>query len=216
MKRRAREISELLAEYRRRKNEITARLKDFRAAGMADDADVFAELCFCILTPQSKAFACDKIISDLRAEGLIGCRDPGSLQPYLKRTRFYKNKSRYLAEARMACDRGGFLSIKDKIDYGNILATREWLVRNIKGIGYKEASHFLRNIGLGDSIAILDVHILRRLCSLGVINEVPKTLTRKKYLEIENLMRDFSRRVKIPLAHMDLLLWSMATGKIFK
>jgi N-glycosylase/DNA lyase len=81
------------------------------------------------------------------------------------------------------------------------------------GIGYKEASHFLRNIGLGDSIAILDIHILRRLRSLGVINEVPRTLTRKKYLEIEVLMRDFSGRVKIPLAHMDLLFWSMATGK---
>jgi N-glycosylase/DNA lyase len=159
---------------------------------------------------------CDKIISDLRAEGLIGCRDPESLQPYLKRTRFYKNKSRYLAEARRVCDRDGTLSIKDKIDAGNVPAAREWLVRNIKGIGYKEASHFLRNIGLGDSIAILDVHILRRLRSLGVIAEVPKTLTRKRYLEIESLMRDFSKRVKIPLAHMDLLFWSMATGKIFK
>ncbi|GAJ17855.1 unnamed protein product, partial [marine sediment metagenome] len=24
---------------------------------------------------------------------------------------------------------------------------REWVVKNFKGLGYKEASHFLRNIG---------------------------------------------------------------------
>ena len=27
---------------------------------------------------------------------------------------------------------------------------RDWIVKNIKGIGYKEASHFLRNIGFNN------------------------------------------------------------------
>lgn len=52
-------------------------------------------------------------------------------------------------------------------------------------MSYKEASHFLRNVGFGENIAILDRHILRNLVKLEVIDELPKTLTPKLYLEIE-------------------------------
>ena len=93
---------------------------------------------------------------------------------------------------------------------------REWLVSNLKGIGYKEASHFLRNIGMGKNIAILDRHILKNLQKHGAIKEIPKSLTPKKYVEIENQMRDFSRKVKIPMEEIDLLFWSEETGEVFK
>ena len=108
------------------------------------------------------------------------------------------------------------MPIKDKIDPDNIAETREWLVSNVKGFGYKEASHFLRNIGFGSDIAILDRHILKNLKKHGVINEIPKTITKKNYFEIENRMRDFSKRSGIPMAHLDLLFWSNETGEIFK
>jgi len=93
---------------------------------------------------------------------------------------------------------------------------REFLVRNIKGMGYKEASHFLRNIGLGENLAILDRHILKNLISLGVIDSIPKTLTRKKYLKIEKKMREFAKDIGIPMAHLDLVLWFKEAGLIFK
>ncbi len=93
---------------------------------------------------------------------------------------------------------------------------REYLVRNIKGMGYKEASHFLRNIGMGESLAILDRHILKSLEELGVINRIPKTLSPKRYKEIEERMKELSKKLRIPLSHLDLLLWSMKTKRIFK
>ena len=96
---------------------------------------------------------------------------------------------------------------------GNDMDVREEIVKNVKGLGYKEASHFLRNIGLGKDLAILDRHILRRLKSCGVLEEVPKSLTPKRYLEIEEKMRRFFKQVEIPLDHLDLLFFSMATGK---
>ncbi len=92
---------------------------------------------------------------------------------------------------------------------------REWLVKNIKGYGYKEASHFLRNIGF-EELAILDRHVLKNLKNYGVIEEVPKSLTPKKYKEIEEKMRRFSKSVDIPISHLDLLFWSNETGEIFK
>lgn len=84
------------------------------------------------------------------------------------------------------------------------------------GLGYKEAGHFLRNVGLGEDLAILDRHILKNLVLLGVIDEVPASLTKRRYLEIERRMIEFSKKTGIPMGHLDLLLWSKETGEIFK
>lgn len=89
-------------------------------------------------------------------------------------------------------------------------------MKNVKGMGYKEASHFLRNIGLADDLAILDRHILKNLKIFGIIEEIPKSLSKKKYLEIEEKMRNLANEVNIPLSHLDLLFWSKETGEIFK
>jgi N-glycosylase/DNA lyase len=83
-------------------------------------------------------------------------------------------------------------------------------------MGYKEASHFLRNIGFADDLAILDRHILKNLKIFGIIEEIPKSLSKKKYLEIEEKMRNLANEVNIPLSHLDLLFWSKETGEIFK
>ena len=89
-------------------------------------------------------------------------------------------------------------------------------MKNIKGLGYKEASHFLRNIGRGEDLAILDRHILKNLALLGVIDEVPSSPTKRLYLEIEEKMAAFSRQTNIPMGHLDLLLWYKEAGEVFK
>ncbi|MEK6646590.1 MAG: DNA lyase [Candidatus Firestonebacteria bacterium] len=131
--------------------------------------------------------------------------------------RFKYKKSNYIIEARKLFVDKNTIDIKSKIkQFNNIFATREWIVENVKGIGFKEASHFLRNIGFGENIAILDRHILKNLVLLKVIKEVPKHLTKQKYYEIEEKMKKFSNKIKIPMSHIDLLLWSNETGVIFK
>ena len=93
---------------------------------------------------------------------------------------------------------------------------REFLVNNVKGFGMKEASHFMRNIGLGKDLAILDRHILKNLKLYGVVDEIPNSLTQKKYLNIEAKFREFSEKIQIPMDELDLLFWSEETGEIFK
>ena len=93
---------------------------------------------------------------------------------------------------------------------------REWLVKNIKGLGYKEASHFLRNIGF-KNIAIIDYHIIDILARYRIIKK-PKTrsLTRKRYLEIERVLRELSEKTGLALGELDLYLWFLETGRVLK
>lgn len=209
-------LSALRKQYSIRRNEILGRLEDFKNVWNKNDEEIFSELCFCILTPQSKAEVCDTIIRELKKNKLLVNGTFPQIAPCLKKARFYKKKTSYVIGARKFFQYNGKLKVKDKLDIDKIKLTRDWLVENIKGISYKEASHFLRNIGFGENLAILDIHILKNLKELNIIKKIPETITKKKYLEIENELRKFSDRVKIPMSHLDLLFWSKETGKIFK
>ncbi|MDP8247779.1 MAG: N-glycosylase/DNA lyase [Candidatus Tritonobacter lacicola] len=206
----------LTGTYKAKMVEIRRRLREFAEVLSQSEKRVFAELCFCICTPQSKAVACDKAVNRLEKSGVLYDGSLGKIRAGLNGVRFPNNKARYIVEARRLFTKRGGLNIKDALNREDIEGTREWLVRNVKGLGYKEASHFLRNIGLGNNLAILDVHILKNLLRYNVIEEIRKNLSRKQYMLIEEGMRRFSKRVKIPMAELDLLFWSIETGKILK
>ncbi len=209
-------LQELKQLYQTRRDAIHARLKEFKEILQRSEEEVFAELCFCLLTPQSSAKVCWDAVLRLRGKGLLLKGDSGELEPLLRDVRFNDSKSRYIVEARTLFSKNGFQLKSHMTSFLNPFELREWLVENVKGLGYKEASHFLRNIGLGEEFAILDRHILRNLKDLGVLPEVPRSLTKKRYLEIEEKVRRFSKEIGIPMADLDLLLWSKETGWIFK
>ena len=198
---------EILKEYEQKKEVIKKRLNDF--AQITKDEDFFYELCFCILTPQSKAKLCWKAVEDLKANNFLR-KDINPLTFLLGRTRFQNNKSRYLLEAKSK-----YNEIISNLKSLSPVEMREWLVTNIKGIGLKEAGHYQRNIGRRD-LAILDRHILKNLYDQKVIEEIPKTLTKKNYLEIESKFKEFSKKLNIPMDELDLLFWSKEEGSIFK
>ena len=84
------------------------------------------------------------------------------------------------------------------------------------GLGWKEASHFLRNTGAKD-IAILDKHILKLMLEEGLIDQLPKNgWTEKKYLSHESILRTFSEDIGHSLGKLDLYLWYIAKGSVDK
>ena len=91
---------------------------------------------------------------------------------------------------------------------------RTWLIKHIKGFGYKEASHFLRNIGYQD-YAIIDSHIIDILVRHAIIDK-PASITKRRYLNIEVILRELADEVGITLAALDLYLWYLETGNILK
>ncbi len=210
-------ISELKQFYEKQKDPVQKRLQEFRQVLERDDHDVFAELCFCLLTPQSSAKTCWAAVTRLKGKSLLLKGAPGELEPLLNDVRFNESKAKYIVQAREQFSKNGDLQVKPHLrSFVNNYELREWLVENVNGLGYKEASHFLRNVGLGEEFAILDRHILRNLKDFGVLPEIPTSLTKKRYLEIEEKVRRFSREIGIPMGELDLLLWSKETGWIFK
>lgn len=211
-------IRQLQKLYKTKKKEIISRLEEFgKCLNDKNDEGVFGELAFCLLTPQSKAQCCWDAIRTITSQNLLVEGTEDDIKGKLHRVRFHNKKARYLVGARTQFLNKGRLSIRSALkNLPDVHACREWLVRDIKGLGYKEASHFLRNIGLGDRVAILDRHILRNLVHFDVIQEIPASMSRSGYMQIEQKMAEFAREIHIPLAHLDLLLWYKETGEIFK
>ncbi len=199
-------------------DEIRARVDEFkRVWETGSEKDIFAELVFCILTPQSRAKLCWAAVKKLADKNLLLKGNKNQIAKKLEGVRFKYKKAGYIVEARKQFLTEGKISIKLQISgFSDVYDAREWLAQNVNGIGYKEASHFLRNIGVGENLAILDRHILKNLKLFGVIEKIPNSISRKKYLEIEKKIRKLAEKVKIPMSHLDLVLWYKETGEIFK
>ena len=204
-----------------RKNEILKRLQEFEEVRAKGILRVFEELCFCLLTPQSSAVAAGKAISELRDRSLLLHGSASSIEAVLRKhgVRFPRNKSRYIVEARTLLDASsGGRSVLEELVFSagkSAHEVRDELVRRVKGMGYKEASHFLRNIGF-TGLAILDRHILRTLHRAGIIDRVPSTLDRSRYLEIERRFAEYARALQISGDSLDLVMWSSKTGFVYK
>jgi N-glycosylase/DNA lyase len=208
-------IDELKDLYAPIKPQIESRLAEFRQIWKkASDEELFCELVFCLLTPQSKAKTCWKAVQRLNRKCMIAEGQPDQIQEELFGVRFNQRKAEYVCLARKMFPSS---SLRSTIaGFINPTVARKWLVDNVLGLGYKEASHFLRNIGLGEDLAILDRHILKNLNLLGVIDEVPTSLSRRTYLDIEKKMAGFSIQADIPMGQLDLLLWYKEAGEVFK
>jgi N-glycosylase/DNA lyase len=193
--------------------EIKERLEEFKLLGTLGEDEWFSELCFCLLTANSSAKKGIEV--QTKIGGGFDTLSQKELSAALKKLgyRFFNKRAEYIIEARK--HRKGLKKGIQKLATKDTRKAREWLVENVKGMGYKEASHFLRNVGYTD-VAILDRHILRTMHENDLIPELPKSLNRVQYLTYENLLRLIAFRFKISLAALDLYLWYMRTGKVLK
>jgi len=216
---------ELKRLYEEKKAEIRRKLLEFEKNQRASGKKLFYELVFCLLTPQSNAEICNALAKKMEKENVLfrfnGLALERILGEELRKSgvRFWRTKARNLLRAKETFMRNGKLRIKDYLNSSkNAFELREKLVKDVRGIGMKEASHFIRNIGFDfkNQLAILDRHILKSLQELKVIKDVPKSLNKRKYLEIERKLKIFARKLGLSAYELDLLLWYSKTGKILR
>jgi N-glycosylase/DNA lyase len=211
-------IDNIRNTHRARREAIRARLDEFKTIWeKGSDARLFEELAYCIFTAGCSARMGLRSVEAVRKllqkgsqdeieNALVGAhRYPAARAGYIITTRNFLKAD---------CD----LRLRKRIQsFEDPITRRDWLAREkgVKGLGYKESSHYLRNIGLR-GYGILDKHILRSMAELGVIDSPQPPSTRAKYLATEQKLKDFAREIKIDFDELDLVLWSMKTGKILK
>lgn len=193
---------------------IDKRLFEFKGFENKDGDEWFSELCFCLLTANSRASSAIRIQNQIGAKGFIHSPQENIVQVIkMNKHRFHNNKGKFIIEARK------FVNIKAIIkkvagERGEKEA-REFLVENVKGLGYKEASHFMRNVGY-TNLAILDRHILNLMVENSYLEAKPKILSKKTYLEIESKFNEIAKDIKMSSAELDLYMWYMKTGEVLK
>ncbi|MFH0973825.1 MAG: N-glycosylase/DNA lyase [Candidatus Micrarchaeota archaeon] len=183
-----------------------AEFKAFRKKG-----SLFPELCYCLMTANARADAAWRAQRECGKQ--LACSPARRLANTLleKKVRFHNTKAKRVCEARRLAPR----LRKIIYSFNDGRRAREWLVANVNGLGWKEASHFLRNVGFED-VAVIDRHVLRIMRRAKLISEKPAALTEKNYLAFERVLEKEARRLKMTLAELDLFLWSHETGVVLK
>ncbi len=189
---------------------IRNRINEFEQFQKRENKDLFQELSFCLLTANFNAAKSIIIQEEIRGGFLT--LEKNELIKKLKEFghRFPNNRAKYILDARKHIS-----TLKETLkSFENEKELRNWLVNNVKGLGMKESSHFLRNVGY-KNLAIIDFHIVDLLVKEDLIGR-PKTITKKKYLEIEQVLEKVGKESNLNLAELDLYLWFMETGKVLK
>ena len=227
-------LTNLLQEYSSKKDRIKERLRQFEKffnepyswfyvsnemkllpVETKDNHRIFEELAFCIFTANTSAEMGLKAVDAVR-NVLIN----GTAQDMTKRLegiyRFNNVRPAYIVHTRDFLKNSLNFEIKKKLQsFKNQNERRDYLVQNVKGLGMKESSHFLRNIGY-KGYTILDKHIINSLHEFGVLETNEKPKNAKEYLEMEQKFIGFSKKIGIGMDELDLLLWSRKNGRILK
>lgn len=211
-------VQSIRRAHRERGDAIAARLAEFDAVWReASDARLWEELVYCIFTAGASARMGLRAVEAVRPLLAGGGHD--ELTAALSGVhRYPRARSGYIVVTRGHLQSDCRMRLRERLEsFGDPFERRDWLARErgIKGLGYKESSHFLRNVGLR-GYAILDKHILRSLAELGVVETPDPPTTRARYLATEERLRKFARDVRIDFDELDLVLWSMKTGEILK
>jgi N-glycosylase/DNA lyase len=213
-------VGDIRSTHASRKKEIQARLNEFRNIWRnGSDERLWEELVFCIFTAGASArmgFTAVDAVRPLLAQGkqremTSALRRAGAHRFPVARPGYIVITRDYLREHCGMELRRKFESFRDPIE------RRDWLAqeKRIKGLGYKESSHFLRNIGIRGH-AILDKHVMSCLQDLQVVETAKPPTTRTRYLEVEEKLKSFARDIKIDFDELDLVLWSIKTGEVLK
>ena len=213
-------VDRVVATHRARRKEIRKRLGEFEEVWRkGSDARLWEELVYCIFTAGASARMGLDSVDAVRSLLLDG--EAKAMTKALKKAgahRFPVARPQYIVITRDYFRAQFGMALRKRLrEFSDPFERRDWLAqeKQVKGLGYKEASHFLRNVGIKGH-AILDKHVMRCLAEVGVVDSAKPPQTRKKYLDVEQELIRFAKDIRVDFDELDLVLWSMKTGEILK
>ena len=121
---------------------------------------------------------------------------------------FYRIRANHIRRAaeHLYTSRGSILKLLDSA--GDVRSVRRVLVAEVAGLGPKQASLFLRNIGYAKHIAILDVHVLTYLNRVGLTDTLLKSVsTLSQYEVLEDSFIEHAYTFGYSPDQFDLAVW---------
>jgi N-glycosylase/DNA lyase len=211
-------IEKIKEVHAARREEVRKRLSEFEAVWeTGSDLHLWEEMVFCFFTGGCSAKMGLRSVEAIRPLLMTGSQS--ELANALAGSHRYPNaRAGYVVYTRTFLEEQHGFALRKKLEsFEDPMERRDWLVKEkgIKGLGYKEASHFLRNIGF-KGYGILDKHILRSLAELKIIDDPKPPNTRSKYLSTEAKLKNLTKITGVDFDELDLVLWSMKTGEILK
>jgi len=200
-----------------------------------NETKIWKELCFCLLSGnvafelvKSVIYVLEKkgyldynwILEEVESRELIfkllnapnfkPKKKDGSLRKY----RYPKKRSEEITNAANILYSNS--SIKEILEKSaSDVEVRNFLAANIPGIGIKESSHFLRNIGYSNTLAIIDVHVLNFLKQNQFVNPSDiSSLTVSRYEKLEIILQNLAEFHGLNLGILDLAIWHYMRNKM--
>ena len=127
--------------------------------------------------------------------------------PHSGRHRFSKIRTGQLARARNALVQEPLTDRLAKGESPQYL--RQNLVADISGLGPKQASMFLRNIGMSYDLAILDTHVLRFMDMQDLMPmDQARVSTVAGYERVEGVVVRYADTLGCPAGYLDWAIWA--------
>jgi N-glycosylase/DNA lyase len=196
---------------------------------LASEAELLFELVACILGSQVSYEIALAAAEEIRNVGLLEnpikqyyfpvyeksvydilkqpLHNPG-WAPTGKRYRFPKIRANHISRTIWAVYSNGG-TLKDKLrSCKTAREARRSIVEIGVGVGPKQASLFLRNIGFTEELAIFDTHLLNFMSLFGLLHKAIKPISSLQNYEIlENRLRNYAKRFGYSLGCLDQAIW---------
>jgi N-glycosylase/DNA lyase len=122
--------------------------------------------------------------------------------------RFPRIRAEYLRKTAEMIYGAGFTLTDLLSKCGSTNEARTIIMVHSKGIGPKQSSMFLRNIGYSDDLAILDSHVLKYMFSIGLLDTLIKSVSNMSfYKKLEERLKQYSNSLKVTLSNLDTAIW---------
>jgi len=120
-----------------------------------------------------------------------------------------KSRSKYIVKTAVEIYKNSDTTLKDiLINCKNEYEAREIIREKSAGIGYKQASLFLRNISYSNNLAILDSHVIKYMRLMNMVTDTIFNLqNKKKYIKLEKILHNYAISRDMSISTLDIAIW---------
>jgi N-glycosylase/DNA lyase len=152
-----------------------------------------------LISPVSLVVLTKKLEALLRTPALVG----GRRRMY----RFPSSKAHQLARTRAAVTNAAGTLTSLINSFESPTAAREWFSTFAPGVGPKQASMFLRNVGLSYELAVLDRHVISYMHAQELLSSEESLARLVSYSRVEERLSSHAAQMGHEVGYLDWAIW---------